>query len=134
KPAAPKPRPRSVKAYRLYAMSLSTASDAEKVGYLRQALEVDPGFVYAQEDLDALQRRMAGYAEVSKEKSAEQEAALEARAKDASLPPARRLEAARGLLEGLTTSRRFHHLADAAGRLQALALPAPEGDALRELA
>ncbi|HVE83811.1 MAG TPA: hypothetical protein VND93_13225, partial [Myxococcales bacterium] len=47
--AGPKPqprrplRPRAVEAYRLYAMSLTTASDAEKVDYLRRSLEVDPG-------------------------------------------------------------------------------------------
>jgi hypothetical protein len=134
RPARPAPKPRAVEAYRLYAMSLVTASDADRVDYLRRSLEVDPGFVYARDDLDALQERMAGYARVSAARSGEQESGLETRARDASLPAAARLEAARSLLDGLTAGRRYHHLADSAARMAALSLPAPEGAQLRELA
>lgn len=131
KPPAPRPRPktRGVEAYRLYAMSLSTASDAEKVDYLRRSLEVDPSFVYAKEDLEALQKRMAGYSEASSAKSAEQEGALEARVHDGSLAGNARLEAARALLQDLTAAKRYHHLAKAAEQLAGLPLPG-----LRELA
>jgi len=132
--ARPPPKPRAVEAYRLYAMSLTTASDAEKVDFLRRSLEVDPDLVYAKDDLDALQRRMAGYSEVSSEKSAEQESALEAKVRDGSLSPAARLEAARALVQALTAGKRFHHLADVAAKLSQLSLPQPEGPALRELA
>jgi len=136
KPPAPRPRPkpRGVEAYRLYAMSLTTASDAEKVDYLRRSLEVDPAFVYAKEDLEALQKRMAGYSEASSAKDAEQEGALEARVRDGSLASSARLEAARGLLQGLTAARRYHHLARAAEQLAGLPLPSPDGAALHELA
>lgn len=130
----PAPKPRAVQAYRLYAMSLTTASDAEKVDFLRRSLEVDPGFVYAKEDLEALQKRMAGYSEASSAKNAEQETALEAKVGDGSLAAGARLEAARALLQGLTAAKRYHHLADAAEKLSRTALPAPDGPALRELA
>lgn len=63
--------PKVVKAYQLYAMSLGTASDAERVGYLKQALEADPEFTYAADDLLALERRMRGYAEQSQRRMAE---------------------------------------------------------------
>jgi len=131
KPPAPRPRPkpRGVEAYRLYAMSLTTASDAEKVDYLRRSLEVDPGFVYAKEDLEALQKRMAGYSEASSAKNAEQEGSLEARVRDGALASSARLEAARTLLQELTTAKRYHHLAKVAEELSGLPLPE-----LRELA
>jgi TolB-like protein/tetratricopeptide (TPR) repeat protein len=62
---APAPRrpsgDRAVEAYRLYAMSLTTRSDAERVDFLQRALEIDEGFVYAAADLRALQQRMRRY-------------------------------------------------------------------------
>jgi chromate transporter len=130
----PRPKTRGVEAYRLYAMSLTTASDAEKVDYLRRSLEVDPMFVYAKEDLEALQKRMAGYSEASSVKNAEQEGALDAKVRDGSLASSARLEAARALLQELTAAKRYHHLAEAAEQLSRLTLPAPDGPALRELA
>src|SRR3954469_1569073 len=130
----PAPKPRAVQAYRFYALSLTTASDAEKVDFLRKSLEVDPGFVYAKEDLETLQKRMAGYSEASSARNAEQESGLDAKVADGSLAPAARLEAARAMLQGLTAAKRYHHLADAAEKLSRLPLPGSGGPALHELA
>lgn len=72
-PAATKQRPRrkrtqprkpqaTVDAYRLYAQSLTTSSDAERVTKLKQAVAVDPDFDYAVDALRLLEARMRGYA------------------------------------------------------------------------
>lgn len=55
----PKTGSKTLKAYRLYAMSLTTASDAQRVSYLRRSLELDPDFVYAAEDLARLRETLA---------------------------------------------------------------------------
>ena len=62
KPATPK----TVEAYRLYAMSLGVASDAERFGFLKQSLEQDPDFVYSEEEIAALKKRMGVYDETAK--------------------------------------------------------------------
>jgi len=61
KAGARRASPKRLKAYQFYAMSLNTASDADRVGYLNQAIEEDPEFSYALEELDALKKRMEGY-------------------------------------------------------------------------
>ena len=61
KAGARRASPKRLKAYQFYAMALSTASDADRVGYLNQAIEEDPEFSYALEELDALKKRMEGY-------------------------------------------------------------------------
>lgn len=52
---------KTVEAYKLYAMSLNTASDADRVGLLRKSLSLDPAFVYAADELAALEKRLAEY-------------------------------------------------------------------------
>ncbi|RMG18824.1 MAG: hypothetical protein D6729_06385 [Deltaproteobacteria bacterium] len=47
-----------LEAFKLYAMSLDTASDATRATLLRKAIAVDPDFVYAVEDLDRIERRL----------------------------------------------------------------------------
>ena len=49
----------TLKAYKLYAMALTTASDADRVGYLNEAVQTDPDFSYAQDELAALKERLA---------------------------------------------------------------------------
>ena len=60
-PAQGRRRPsgaRSVKAYRLYAMALTTSSSAQRVSYLQQAVKIDPDFSYALDDLKRLREEM----------------------------------------------------------------------------
>lgn len=52
---------KTVKAYKLYAMAMSTASDATRVSYLKRAMKIDPNFVYAKDELSALEKRMVVY-------------------------------------------------------------------------
>ncbi len=54
---------KTVKAYKLYAMAMSIASDATRVRYLQRAVKIDPTFVYASDELTALEQRMVGYHE-----------------------------------------------------------------------
>lgn len=60
--AKPKKAAKTVEAYRLYAMSLATASDADRVGLLKKSLSLDPDFVYAADELAALEKRLEEYA------------------------------------------------------------------------
>lgn len=55
---------KTVEAYKLYAMSLATASDAERVGLLKKSIALDPAFVYAADELAALEKRLGEYAKL----------------------------------------------------------------------
>jgi TolB-like protein len=59
KPKRPK---KTLEAYQAYSLSLSTASDADKVEGLRRALDLDPDFHYALTELRALESRLNRYA------------------------------------------------------------------------
>ncbi len=78
----PRPKPKSkanaLAAYQLYSRSLSGRTVAERSTLLREALAVDPGFVYAQEELAALQERLRQYTAVAD--AALQKRAVELRA------------------------------------------------------
>lgn len=60
---SPPPTDRTVKAYKLYALSLNAKTDIERQEMLQASLEIDPSFRYARHDLDALERRMREYHE-----------------------------------------------------------------------
>lgn len=49
---------KTLEAYQTYAMALSTSSQAERVEKLQEALDLDPEFTYAAEDLRALRQRL----------------------------------------------------------------------------
>lgn len=59
---------KTVKAYKLYAMSLNTRSDAKRMEMLQASLEVDPNFFYAKDDILELERRMRAYHQRALEK------------------------------------------------------------------
>jgi TolB-like protein len=62
---APPPRrpatEKTLKAYQTYAMAISSSSQADKIEKLQEALELDPDFSYAADDLKALRARLRGY-------------------------------------------------------------------------
>jgi TolB-like protein len=53
---------RTIDAYRLYSLSLVTSSQADRVKFLKRAIELDPSFHYALEDLAKLEQRLEHYA------------------------------------------------------------------------
>jgi TolB-like protein len=132
-PPARRPRrqaaPKTVQAYRLYAQSLQTGSDTEKVSWLKQSIAADPEFSYAVDDLAALEKRLASYEKVATAKLAERERLLLMRAGDGKVAPDERLRCARELVESLSAARAYHTLVTLAPRLLALKL-APELDEL----
>jgi TolB-like protein len=121
--------PKTVQAYQLYAQSLQTGSDTEKVSWLKQSIAADPEFSYAVDDLAALEKRLASYGKIATTKLAEREALLLARAGDGKVAPDERLRCARELVESLAAARAYHALVGLAPRLLALKL-APELDEL----
>ena len=109
--ALPKRKPattKTVEAYRLYAMSLSVASDAERLGYLKQSLAIDPDFVYSNDDLEALKKRMGILSEVSQAKVSVEEQRLAAIALDPAAKPEERLTAMQNVLGLAAGARRYH--------------------------
>ncbi|MDF1561637.1 MAG: FlgO family outer membrane protein [Deltaproteobacteria bacterium] len=75
---ARKPPPateKTLKAYRLYAMAMTTATDAGQAKLLREAVAEEPDFSYALDELDALEQRL-------KALDARAEAAMDARARE----------------------------------------------------
>jgi hypothetical protein len=114
---------RAVKAYRLYAMSLTTASDADRVGYLHQALDEDPDFTYAADDLAKLEKRIAGYQKHSDEVVASRAPSLMKQVEDASASPMDRMQAAMQLLNQELQGAHFRQLEADAGHIAALDLP-----------
>jgi TolB-like protein len=101
-------------AYELYAKSLSVASDADRVGLLREAVAADPELVYAKEELDALLDRMRGYSKTSGEKLAGEEAKLLARADDARAPAEERRASGQKAIDAMIAARRWYTLAKVA--------------------
>jgi TolB-like protein len=106
-----------VKAFQLYAMSVAVASDAERIGYLESSLAADPDFVYARDELSALEERMQGYSKTAGERVAGDEAATLARVLDAKEPAAARVTEAATLVDTLCAARRFHSLVRVGRRL-----------------
>jgi TolB-like protein len=123
RPAQRKTGERAVQAYRLYAMSLTTVSDADRVGYLRQSLEADPDFSYALDDLAKLEKRLAGYQKHSDEVAASRAPTLMRQAEDASASAQDRMQAAMALLNEELQGAHFRQLEQDAAHLASLELP-----------
>ena len=51
----------TAEAFHAYSLSLSTSSAVERIRYLKEAIELDPDFHYASDDLAALQTRLKGH-------------------------------------------------------------------------
>jgi hypothetical protein len=100
-----------VQAYELYSQALVASADDRKAFLLAQSVSMDPSFVYAADDLAALQRRMAEYSRTSSTKMGEREKALLQRAQNKKLGVDERLRNGRELLESLAAARRWHTLA-----------------------
>ena len=114
---------KTVQAYRLYAMSLTTASDADKVGYLRQSLEIDPDFSYAADDLAALENRMKGYVKESDKRREEASQETRKALEDAAVTPEERAKRAFTLLTSSFSGQRYSALLRDAERVYAMDLP-----------
>jgi TolB-like protein len=124
--SARRSEPKVVKAYQLYAMSLGTASDAERVGYLKRALEIDPDFAYAADDLLALEKRLRGYSEKSQQRRVERgEAEAEALFSGKGTPEERARRVHQLFAEHLQ-GYRYRALLRDAQRVLELELPATE--------
>lgn len=127
KAAAPKPvrkkSPKMVEAYRLYAMSLVTLSDAQQQSYLKQALEVDPAFVYANEALTRLEDRLAAYETRAITALDERHRSMRAKLKDPATPEADRAQLAMALMNELIQRRRFAIAAEEAKRIYDMKFP-----------
>lgn len=113
----------TTRAYKLYARALSTTSDAERVDYLQQALEVDEDFTYAAEDLAALKQRLASWREQSLAAGRKEEVTLLAQVADEAQPGETRSQLAMKLLQTLIADRRFEALLEASRKIIPLGLP-----------
>ncbi|HEX4620362.1 MAG TPA: hypothetical protein VH208_02245, partial [Myxococcaceae bacterium] len=133
RPGAERPKrkqdKKTVRAYELYSRSLSVASDVDRVGYLKSSLEADPEFVYARDELTALEARMRGYSATATARTSAEEGAVWPRVEDARAPADARLKDAAALVDGMIAARRFNTAAESAARLAAV-----QGVDLRELA
>jgi hypothetical protein len=115
---------RTIEAYRLYSLSLSTSSDAERITYLKKSLEADPDFTYSTDALDALEKRMAGYNRVAEQKSAEINQGQRLAMTNAQTPEAK-AQAAMQLMTGDTTAFRYQALLADATEVYGSGLPDP---------
>lgn len=111
RPVARKSTPqKTVRAYKLYASALTTASDAEKMIYLKKAVEEDPEFSYAIEDLAELERRMERYGKASLEQKTERVEVLKARIKDPTATDEARARDYMQLFQILMASQKFREI------------------------
>jgi hypothetical protein len=99
-----------VTAYKLYAMSLSAVSQAERVKYLKQSLKVDPEFSYALDDLDALEKRLDRYREEANKRQAAEAAELRRLFEAQELKPEEKSQRAFMLLSKHFSSLRYRAL------------------------
>lgn len=127
KPPAARPKRKTttqaVEAYRLYAMSLDTATDAERVGLLKRSVAADPEFSYAAEELAALEKRMGEYAKVSEKRFDQHDLLLRKRLYAPEATAQERTQLAGTLLSSLFTGRRYYSLAEEARRIRELRVP-----------
>jgi len=130
-PAAPQGRRRksgepTLRAYKLYAMALTTASDADKVNYLKEALESDPDFTYAADDLEALRQRLKNLAQRSNQAMLEAQANAEAMLEDTRIPAKERAQAVASEMARLLSTRRYRACKRLSQRVIDLNLPVVE--------
>jgi TolB-like protein len=101
---------RSWRAVELYGDAVVEHDDDKRRALLRRVVAEDPGLVYAVKDLDALERRMAGYGEIASRKLAADETATLGRIRDKKRPAAERARLGRGLIAELLAARRYRTL------------------------
>lgn len=115
---------KTVKAYELWTKSLG-GSDAEKVGYLKASLALDPDFPYALEDLAALEERIAMYREARESAIPKQGNVLWDRVADVKLTGYERALATDNFLNLRRDERKYRALLADAKRVLTLQIPAP---------
>ncbi|XXF78805.1 CsgG/HfaB family protein [Myxococcaceae bacterium GXIMD 01537] len=126
--------PRVVRAYELYGRALATPSSAERVGLLREAVEVEPGFTYALEDLRRLEARLREHRQVAVVAGNNQVDQLRATFCDTSRRIEERESAARQYIIRRMTARQWWALTREAEALIQLGLPERPSDSVREQA
>jgi len=116
----------TIDAYRAYSKSLAATNDQQRAQLLRDAIKIDPGFSYALDDLDALEKRLARNRIESD--LAIRDAVRTARAELAAtdITPDERSKRAFALFSAETNNFRFGALIEDAARLRELDLP-PQG-------
>ncbi len=65
--ARKRPKVKSLRTIELYGDAVVETDDTKKKALLEEAVKIDPGFVYASRDLDALEKRIQKYAAVAQE-------------------------------------------------------------------
>ena len=118
--APPKKPQQTVEAYKVYSLSLSTSSEAERVRYLREAIDLDPDFTYALDDLKALERRLNKYRETAEVALNEKVRALLVQAKDSSKSVDDRALAITQAFGAFAAQQRWADVRDLAGVIYAL--------------
>lgn len=126
------PPQKTVEAYQIYATSAASSDDAERAALLAKALQTDPNFVYAINDLAALEKRLAALRTVADKAADGRIAALEAQLA-AEKDPSTRSRVAHDLLVFLERQHRYRAIAEKAPMLDALTLPPDGAVDLREL-
>jgi TolB-like protein len=116
---AKKPQ-QTVEAYKIYSLSLSTSSEAERVRYLKEAIALDGDFVYALDDLKALERRLDRYRNTAARALDDKAQALVLLAKDTSKTPDERALAITQAFGAYTSGYRWRALRDLAAAIYAL--------------
>lgn len=99
---------KTLAAYRLYAMSFTVMSDAERADMLQSALKEDPDFTYAAEDLLDLQERIKRLSSANEAAVSKNIAGLRATVLDKDKKPEERLTAAMQLIGAELGDRRYH--------------------------
>lgn len=128
----PPPTEKTVKAYKLYAMSLTATTDAAARGFLVSSLEVDPHFVYAKDDLEALERRMRDLQDAAVRAMTEQEKAQRAILDDPETPELERSTAARKMAMQMLTSGRYRQLLELGEHVYGMEWRDPNSAGVRE--
>ncbi len=129
-----KPTPKVFSAYRLYAMALTTASDADRIGYLKQSIAEDPEFSYALDDLKALEGRMVGYSRAAEVATVKRTVDARAALDEPGLSDEERHKRATALLTADLTGLRWRALVEDARKVQSLRIPPQWGLSAREMA
>lgn len=123
-----------VQAYRAYAESLETTSPAKRVTLLREAIALDPDFIYAVDDLAALEERLAALRKKDAALRSERAAQLMPKILDAKLDWQTRRQHAFELITAHMTGFHYRALLEDARLIYRLDWPADPSVDVREYA
>jgi hypothetical protein len=126
--------PKTLRAYELYAMSLTTSSKVQRVQFLKASLEIDPDFSNAIEDLAALEKRMQRYEDAAALEHERQSDEARRMFEQTDVPLQERSQRAFALLSGHMAAFRYNTLLEDARYLRTLDLPAVGTTSVREFA